>query len=91
MAHAKGVLLHVQCFLAGSEAYSPLVQLAYTAHASVLFLCSGFTKTMKGITLCAYNVGSYAFTNRNRKNKKNVPLETRPSKNVPPVPCMGTL
>ena len=70
---------------------APLVRLGYMAHASVLVSWLWSTNTMKRIILCAHNVGSYAFTSRNRKNKKNVPLKTRPSKNVPPVSCMGTL
>ena len=70
---------------------APLVRLGYMAHASVLVSWLWSTNTMKRIILCAHNVGSYAFTSRNRKSKKNVPLETRPSKNVPPVSCMGTL
>ena len=31
---------------------------------------------MKGILLCAEKVGAYALTQQNRKNKKNVTLET---------------
>ena len=34
---------------------------------------------MKGILLCAEKVGAYALTQQNRKNKKNVTLETNPT------------
>ena len=59
---------------------TPLVQLAYTAPASMMVLCLGSTNTMKVIILCACNFGFNAFTHRNQKNKKNVPLETHPDK-----------
>ena len=70
---------------------APLVRLAYTAPASMVVLCLGSTNILKGIVLCANKLGSYAYIHRNRKNKKNVTLETSPSKNVTLVPCMGTL
>jgi hypothetical protein len=42
-------------------------------------LCLGSTNIMKGILLCAEKVGAYALTQQNRKNKKNVTLETNPT------------
>ena len=70
---------------------APLIRLAYTAPASMVVWCLGSKNIMKGIILCANKLGSYAYIHRNRKNKKNVTLETSPSKNVTLVPCMGTL
>ena len=47
-------------------------------HHSLLFNIFGIPEHNEKDNFIAHKVGSYAFTHRNRKNKKNVPLETHP-------------